>query len=76
MNPALIRTFDSMPERQIVEQLGWEAFLKYKEASYWRQNARYRARFTITQYMGMTPDEYLCFVGHGTVSDRVKKVWT
>ncbi len=75
MNHLIMRTLDHMPEKSIVNDLGWEAFLRYKVASYQSQNQGFRRRFPLIQYLGMTQDEYADWSVNGVISDRVKKGW-
>lgn len=76
MDGRVIRALDAMNEAAIIRELGWDAFLRYKAASYQRQNGRFRQRFTLLAYLGMTAEEYGEWVAYDKVSDRVKRVWT
>lgn len=76
MNPALVRVLDAMNEAAVIRELGWDAFLRYKVASWQRQNDVYKTRFGLLEYLGMTPEEFGDWVIKDKVSDRLKRVWT
>lgn len=76
MNPKPIQALDSMPECAVVNQLGWEAFLRYKAASWQHQTPPFEARVGLLKYLGMTDDEYEAWVADGVISERVKRIWS
>jgi hypothetical protein len=58
-----------------VDQL-WNDFLKHKVSLWYAHNERcHRACFTLTEFLGMSPEEYRQWVVDDVVSERVRRVW-
>lgn len=67
------RTVDAMPQ----DDEEWEALLLGR-AQEWRahRDSGCPCNVPLLEYLGMTRDEFSEWVAHGTVSDRVRRVWT
>jgi hypothetical protein len=53
-----------------------DEFLQGRVAEYYRQSDAFTRKFPLTEYLGMTPDEYASWFATGQVPDRVARVWT
>lgn len=75
MNKKLMKALGRMPDREIREELGWEAFLRYKAAYYTPLDEQFRDVFPLLTYLGMTESEYNDWIADGVISSRVKERW-
>lgn len=76
MDSRLVYALRGVPQHVIIDELGWDVFLKYKVACYWGEPESFRQRCGFLGFLGMTEREYAEWVANDKIDDRVKRVWS